>query len=81
MANGRGDRLSRRLEFLFYNDAGRDGVMRGEIPARAQGPAYLSNITFYEIESGRFKWKYEFSSPGEDQAWMEASRLERERES
>lgn len=54
-------------------------IMRGEIPARGQRRAHLSKITFHQIERDSFKWKYEFSPPGDGANWTEASRLECER--
>ena len=53
--------------------------MRGELPARAPFPAHQARITFHDITTTAFSWKYEGGKIGGDQ-FQEFSRLHCRRE-
>lgn len=69
-------------EFDYFNAKYKDGsiIMHGEMPARGQRGAHLAQITFHNITSDYFDWKYEFSPPGDGEHWTEASKLACEKE-
>ncbi len=43
-------------------------VMHGDVP-EGPFPAHLARITFHNISSDHFDWKYEASAPGDGQSW------------
>ena len=54
---------------------GEDLVMTGEIPARGQRPPHTARVTFHDISSDSFQWRYEASLQGGDGPWSEQARL------
>lgn len=68
--------------FQTFTAKMRDGdiVMHGDI-AEGPFPAHLARITFHNISSNHFDWKYEASAPGDGKSWNLHSTLACDRNS
>lgn len=63
-------------DFQTFQSSMQDGnmVMRGDIEA-GRFPAHMARITFHNISSTNFDWKYEASAPGDGENWQLQSTL------